>query len=121
MKRSASLLILVAILFVAFAADGLLLADEPGPAQPILGEPAGFFTGPLDDPTAGDAWNAWLGSPGYRRHGLGEIDFYAEQTNYGIGYAFVPGSKYGRYWVFISAAQVRLCLFASGMKSDAHR
>jgi len=54
-------------------------------------------------PTAADAWNGWLASPAHRRHVLGEIDFYAEQTNYGIGYAFVPGSKYGHYWVFISA------------------
>ncbi|UCG26276.1 MAG: hypothetical protein JSW55_09940, partial [Chloroflexota bacterium] len=53
--------------------------------------------------TAADAWNGWLNSPAHRRHVLGEIDFFAEQTNYGIGYAFVPGSKYGHYWVFISA------------------
>ena len=222
MKRSVLLVILVAIIFAASAANGLLLADEPGPLQASLGEPPGFFTGPSNDPpppanerpaitaveydffvylatiydalpcvpakqeeeiaslarnhpgqgrptmdchpilaqvareraldmgvrdyfshvnpdgygpnylvrqagyrlpswwktdpelnyiesiaggypTAGEAWNAWLGSPAHRRHVLGEIDFFAEQTNYGIGYAFVLGSEYGHYWVFISA------------------
>ncbi len=53
--------------------------------------------------TPEEAWNAWLNSPAHRRHVLGEIDFFAEQTNYGIGHAYVPGSTYGHYWVFISA------------------
>ena len=50
------------------------------------------------------AWNGWLASPGHRTHVLGEdSDFFADQTNYGIGYAFAPGSQYTHYLVFISA------------------
>jgi hypothetical protein len=54
-------------------------------------------------PTAEEAWQAWLNSPGHRRHVLGKNDFWAEQTNYGIGYAYVAGSTYRHYWVFITA------------------
>jgi len=53
--------------------------------------------------TAGEAWNAWLSSPGHRVHVLGEDPFWAAQTNYGIGYAFVQNSPFEHYWVFISA------------------
>ena len=54
-------------------------------------------------PTPEAAWQAWLNSPGHRPHVLGEIEFWAEQTNYGIGYAYVDGSLYRHYWVFITA------------------
>lgn len=53
--------------------------------------------------SAEEAWNAWLNSKNHRVHVLGENDFWAEQTNYGMGYAYVEGSPYGHYWVFISA------------------
>lgn len=53
--------------------------------------------------TAADTWAGWLNSAGPRAHVLGEIQFWADQTNYGIGYAYVPGSTYKHYWVFISA------------------
>ena len=49
----------------------------------------------------GTCWAAWLNSPGHRRHVLGEIDFYRDQIDFGIGYA--PGGQHGHYWVFISA------------------
>ncbi|MFC1591472.1 CAP domain-containing protein [Thermodesulfobacteriota bacterium] len=52
---------------------------------------------------ADDAWDAWLGSPLHRQHVLGEASFYADQIEYGIGYAYVPGSTYKHYWVFLSA------------------
>lgn len=48
-------------------------------------------------------WNGWLNSSGHRTHILAESDFWKAQTNYGIGYVYVPGSPYGHYWVFISA------------------
>jgi len=54
-------------------------------------------------PTPEAAWQAWLDSPGHQRHVLGENEFWAEQTNYGIGYAYVAGSPYRHYWVFITA------------------
>jgi len=54
-------------------------------------------------PTPETAWQAWLNSSGHRRHVLGENEFWAEQTNYGIGYAYVAGSPYRHYWVFITA------------------
>lgn len=52
---------------------------------------------------ASSAFSGWMNSSGHRRHVLGEIDFFAQQTRYGIGYAEVSGSPYQRYYVFISA------------------
>jgi len=48
-------------------------------------------------------WNAWLGSTKHSIHLLGLENFYAEQIDYGIGFAHVPDSPYQFYWVFISA------------------
>ena len=53
--------------------------------------------------TASAAWTGWMNSEGHRTHILGLIPFWAEQTDYGIGYAYVPGSPYGHYWVVITA------------------
>jgi uncharacterized protein YkwD len=53
--------------------------------------------------TAIAAWTGWLNSSGHRTHVLAEATFWAEQTNFGVGYAYVPGSTYTHYWVFISA------------------
>lgn len=55
---------------------------------------------------AGDAeqmWHAWLQSTKHSTHLLGANSFYAEQSDYGIGFVQVPGSPYQFYWVFISA------------------
>lgn len=54
----------------------------------------------------GDAdgmWNAWMTSEKHSTHLLGKTSFFAEQIDYGIGFAQVPGSPYQYYWVFISA------------------
>jgi uncharacterized protein YkwD len=54
----------------------------------------------------GDAeqmWQAWLQSQKHSTHLLGATSFYAEQSDYGIGFVQVPGSPYQFYWVFISA------------------
>ncbi|MEZ4730066.1 MAG: CAP domain-containing protein [Caldilineaceae bacterium] len=54
----------------------------------------------------GDAdgmWNAWMKSEKHTTHILGKTSFFAEQVEYGIGFAQVPGSPYQFYWVFISA------------------
>ncbi|MCB0061724.1 MAG: hypothetical protein KDE19_06400, partial [Caldilineaceae bacterium] len=48
-------------------------------------------------------WNAWMNSTSHLTHILGSEDFYAEQVEYGIGFAQVPGSPYQFYWVFISS------------------
>jgi uncharacterized protein YkwD len=53
--------------------------------------------------TTDAVWQGWMNSSGHRTHILGLIPFWAEQTDYGIGYAFVPGSPYGHYWVVITA------------------
>lgn len=55
------------------------------------------------DETARDAWDAWLKSSSHRTQVLGRERFFAEQTDYGVGFADVPGSEYGRYWVLITA------------------
>ncbi len=53
--------------------------------------------------TASATWAGWLNSAGHRTHVLAEDTFWADQTNYGIGYAYVANSTYKHYWVFISA------------------
>ena len=52
-------------------------------------------------PTASTAWNGWTSSPNHRPHLLGETPFFAEQIEYGIGYA--SGECDGHYWVVITA------------------
>jgi len=52
-------------------------------------------------PTASAAWDNWTNSVDHRRHLLGETAFFAEQIEYGIGYAC--GGQYGHYWVVITA------------------
>ena len=49
------------------------------------------------------AWSAWMNSDGHSRHLLGLSSFFVEQTDFGVGYAYVPNSKYGFYWVIITA------------------
>ena len=53
--------------------------------------------------TPAATWNQWRASGGHRTHVLGLNNFWREQIYYGIGYAYVPGSRYGHYWVFITA------------------
>ena len=53
--------------------------------------------------SASTTWAGWMASDGHRTHILGLHPFWAEQTDYGIGYAYVPGSPYGYYWVVITA------------------
>jgi uncharacterized protein YkwD len=53
--------------------------------------------------TANDVWAALRGSAGHRTHLLGEVSFYREQVEYGIGYVYQPGSTYQHYWVIIIA------------------
>ena len=52
--------------------------------------------------SASAAFGAWLASPDHQQHlfGTGE---YGQQTRFGFGHAYVPGSTYGHYYVFISA------------------
>jgi uncharacterized protein YkwD len=45
-----------------------------------------------------------MGSTGHRTHLLGMGDFYRAQTDYGVGYVYAPGSRYGHYWVVLIAA-----------------
>lgn len=52
--------------------------------------------------TTASVWQGWMSSSGHRTHILGLHPFWAEQTDYGIGYAYVPGSPYGHYWVVIT-------------------
>jgi uncharacterized protein YkwD len=50
-----------------------------------------------------DAFDAWMDSSGHRAHLLGESSFYANQIEFGVGYAFDPDSPYRHYYVFLSA------------------
>ena len=53
--------------------------------------------------TASATWQQWMGSSPHRTHLLGLIPFFAEQIEYGIGYAYDPNSPYRYYWVIITA------------------
>jgi uncharacterized protein YkwD len=53
--------------------------------------------------TASRAWNGWLNSDQHRPHVLGEEPFFAQQTEYGVGYYFDPTSFYHHYWVVLTA------------------
>ena len=53
--------------------------------------------------TAEGAWQCWMGSTVHRTHLLGLSAFYAEQVEYGVGYAYDPTSPYRYYWVVITA------------------
>ena len=48
-------------------------------------------------------WSAWMASPDHKTHLLGQQTFFAEQTSYGVGFVYNPGSQYGYYWVVITA------------------
>ena len=54
-------------------------------------------------PTAAATWQQWMGSTPHRTQLLGLTSFFAEQTEYGIGYASNPNSTYQYYWVAITA------------------
>jgi uncharacterized protein YkwD len=54
-------------------------------------------------PTAISTWQQWMGSTPHRTQLLGLNSFFAEQTDYGIGYAYNPNSTYLHYWVVITA------------------
>jgi uncharacterized protein YkwD len=53
----------------------------------------------LASPQATFQW--WLGSSQHRQAILGETQFYADQTNYGIGY--IAGGPRRYYWVVLTA------------------
>ena len=53
--------------------------------------------------SAAAVWEAWMGSEAHRVHLLGLTDFWEDQYEYGVGYAYVEGSPYGHYWVVLTA------------------
>jgi uncharacterized repeat protein (TIGR02543 family) len=54
-------------------------------------------------PTASEAWKAWMNSSPHRTHLLALDPFFADQTNFGVGFAYDASSTYGYYWVIITA------------------
>ena len=53
--------------------------------------------------SADEAWDALMESPSHRPHLLAEDDFYRDQTDYGVGYVYAPGSPFTYYWVVLTA------------------
>lgn len=53
--------------------------------------------------TAESAFKSLLGSTLHAQHLLGLSEFTRKETNGAVGYAHVPNSPYGHYWVFLSA------------------
>jgi uncharacterized repeat protein (TIGR02543 family) len=58
---------------------------------------AGGYTSPSA------AWDAWMNSTPHRTHLLATNSFYADQTNFGVGFAYDSSSTYQYYWVVITA------------------
>lgn len=59
--------------------------------------------------TALEVLEAWLSSPGHRRHLLGEGEYYSGQLYYGVGHTYVLNSpdyttetRWMHYWIFIT-------------------
>jgi hypothetical protein len=75
---------------------GYILPDWYGDGNGIESLGAGYATAEM-------AFEGWLASPGHRAHVLGEAAFWEAQTRVGIGYHFLEGSPFTRYWVFLSA------------------
>ncbi|UCC86760.1 MAG: hypothetical protein JSV81_18190 [Anaerolineales bacterium] len=48
-------------------------------------------------------WEGWMASAGHRDQLLGLQSFFADQIEYGIGYAYDPESPLNYYWVVITA------------------
>lgn len=55
--------------------------------------------------TAAEAWTSWVDSRRHRPQVLGLAAFHAAQSDYGVGFAQVPGSRYRYYWVLITATR----------------
>lgn len=53
--------------------------------------------------TVDATWQQWMNSPGHREHLLALNNFYKDQIEYGVGYAYDPNSPYRHYWVIITA------------------
>lgn len=53
--------------------------------------------------SARTAWSYFMGSTHHRTHLLGLTPVFAAQTEFGIGYAWRPNSRYGHYWVVLIA------------------
>ena len=68
-------------------------------------DPAANYIESLDasEPTAGNAWNAWMGSPGHKAHILATTAFYRDQTSFGVGYYYDAASPWRHYWVILTA------------------
>lgn len=53
--------------------------------------------------TAADAWKSWVDSRKHRPQVLGLNSFHAAQSDYGVGFVEAPDSRYGFYWVLVTA------------------
>jgi uncharacterized protein YkwD len=53
--------------------------------------------------TPDSTWQGWMNSSPHRTHLLGLHPFFAEQVEYGVGYAYDADSPYRHYWVVITA------------------
>lgn len=53
--------------------------------------------------TAAEAWQSWVDSRKHRPLVLGLSAFHQAQSDYGVGFAEVGGSRYRYYWVLITA------------------
>ncbi len=54
-------------------------------------------------PNPDDPWNWWMNSSIHRTMLLGLSPFFAAQNEYGVGHVYMPGSRYGHYWIVLTA------------------
>jgi uncharacterized protein YkwD len=53
--------------------------------------------------SAAAAWRHWMNSSRHRAHLLGTGVNFDQQTEFGVGYAMRPGSRFVSYWVVLIA------------------
>ncbi|MEJ6635456.1 MAG: CAP domain-containing protein [Akkermansiaceae bacterium] len=53
--------------------------------------------------SARETFEQWMESWGHESQVLALAPFFRLQTNYGVGYAKVPGSTHQHYWIFLTA------------------
>lgn len=56
-------------------------------------------------PNPDNPWTWWMNSTTHRTILLGLEPFFAEQNEYGVGHVYVPGSRFGHYWIVLTARQ----------------
>lgn len=84
------------------------LVEQMGYYLPAVGYGHGDSDNNIESISAGDVdaddiWAAFMASDPHKDHLLGRTEFFADQDEYGVGYAFNSSSTFDHYWVVLIA------------------